>query len=249
MDEKSYIRHLCYELYKIDWERSHGITSQIKMDYIKDYYLGLSDDDSEYTYEDYLFEFGYNGELYACYNEFLENEYLDKEYICSLLDNENFKELYIPDSYDIVIYGIQFCNKGNQRKEMKMGYRSVVRIMTNLEGFEDMQEIAYQMQTENNLSLEYPKLPEPGADPLKCFDHYDAQENYLCFGWDWIKWYEEYQDVRFIMDVLEKANEANIAWQFMRLGEDNSDVENISSDSFYDNGLPIMSISVDIAYQ
>lgn len=91
------ISKLCYELYKVDWKHSHMITREIEMDSIKDYYEGLVDDDTEYTYEDYLNEFGYGGELYVCYEEFCDMEYHDKEYMCRLLDNEKLIELYYED--------------------------------------------------------------------------------------------------------------------------------------------------------
>lgn len=79
------IAHLCYELYKIDWEQEHKITPTRKIANVFDYYEGLVDDDETYTYKDYLDEFGYDGETYACYDEFLDNEYLDSDYMCSLL--------------------------------------------------------------------------------------------------------------------------------------------------------------------
>ena len=92
------ISKLCYELYKVDWKRNHIITTDRDMDSIKDYYDGLVDiDDAENTYNDYLEEFGYNGELYVCYEEFLENEYLEDDYICGLLDNEKLIAMYYKD--------------------------------------------------------------------------------------------------------------------------------------------------------
>lgn len=95
--EDSMISKLCYELYKVDWKHSHMITAEREMDSIKDYYEGLVDSDTEYTYNDYLEEFGYDGELYVCYEEFLDAEYLDEDYICSLLDNENLIDMYRKD--------------------------------------------------------------------------------------------------------------------------------------------------------
>ena len=91
------ISRLCYELYKVDWKHSHMITAEREMDSIKDYYEGLVDGDTEYTYNDYLEEFGYNGELYVCYEEFLDAEYLDEDYICNLLDNRNLIDMYRKD--------------------------------------------------------------------------------------------------------------------------------------------------------
>ena len=90
------IRKLCYELYKIDWKHSH-ITKEREMDSIKDYYEGLIDNDSEYTYEDYIEEFGYGGELYVCFEEFCDAEYYDVDYMCTLLDNDKLINIYHED--------------------------------------------------------------------------------------------------------------------------------------------------------
>ena len=90
------IRKLCYELYKIDWKHSH-ITKEREMDSIKDYYEGLVDNDSEYTYEDYIEEFGYNGELYVCFEEFCDTEYYDVDYMHTLLDNDKLINIYHED--------------------------------------------------------------------------------------------------------------------------------------------------------
>ena len=87
------IRKLCYELYKIDWKHFH-ITKEREMDSIKDYYDGLVNNDYEYTYEDYIEEFGYDGELYVCYEEFCDTEYYDVDYMCTLLDNDKLINIY-----------------------------------------------------------------------------------------------------------------------------------------------------------
>ena len=87
------IRELSYELYKMDWMRR--ISCDIQMDTLKDYYQETTEEDREvYTFEDYIFEFGYQGRLYACYNEFLRAEYLDESYMRSLFykNDELFKE-------------------------------------------------------------------------------------------------------------------------------------------------------------
>ena len=90
------IRKLCYELYKIDWKHSH-ITKEREMDSIKDYYEGLIDNDNEYTYEDYIEEFGYNGELYVCFEEFCDAEYYNVDYMRTLLDNDRLINIYHED--------------------------------------------------------------------------------------------------------------------------------------------------------
>lgn len=88
------ISELAYELYKIDWEKSHMITPEVKQDAMKDYFQGLVDFDGSYSFDDYIYEFGYSGgEIYACYDEFMNCEYLDEEYVKYLLNNDSlFKE-------------------------------------------------------------------------------------------------------------------------------------------------------------
>lgn len=90
------ISELCYELYKLDWKHSHMITKEIEMDSLKDYFKGTCSFD-ECSFAEYLEEFGYDGEIYACYEEFRDNEYLDKEYITELLDNDELIEIYYQD--------------------------------------------------------------------------------------------------------------------------------------------------------
>lgn len=92
------ISQLCYELYKIDWKHSHMITKDIEMDSLKNYFENARYfPDGNYSYYDYLEEHGYDGELYACYDEFCETEYLNKEYIKTLLDNEELLAVYYAD--------------------------------------------------------------------------------------------------------------------------------------------------------
>ena len=88
------IKQLCYELYKIDWKKQYQVN---EVSYIKDYYKGLVDNFSVYTYNDYLNEFGYNGEYYASYEEFLTAEYYNLDYITSLLNDDELIKLYIAD--------------------------------------------------------------------------------------------------------------------------------------------------------
>lgn len=69
---------------------NHGITRDIEMMFLKDYISGVTNGEfEEYPYEDYLKEFGYNGELYVCYEEFLDNEFLNFEYMEGLLSMED----------------------------------------------------------------------------------------------------------------------------------------------------------------
>lgn len=91
------IRKLAYELYKIDWERNHMITADRKMDAMKNYFEALMADETRLSYDDYLQEYGYDGELYVCYDEFIDNEYIEDDYICGLLDNPSLINMYYKD--------------------------------------------------------------------------------------------------------------------------------------------------------
>ena len=92
------IKKLCYELYKLDWKREHGITHDMTTDALKSYYEEFSED---YSFEDYLRDFGYEGKVYVCFDEFLANEYLEEEYICKLLDNTNLIDLYLQNIHPV----------------------------------------------------------------------------------------------------------------------------------------------------
>lgn len=98
------IRQLCYELYKTDWKHDM-ISKEREMDSLKSYYEYMEDMAfEEYTYNDYLEEFGYNEQLYVCYEEFLENEYLETNYIKHLLKNDKLFKLYLEDLWIVSSY-------------------------------------------------------------------------------------------------------------------------------------------------
>lgn len=88
------IKELCYELYKTDWMQR--ISADRQMDAWKNYYQDWDGRDNEACnfHDDYLSQNGYDGELYVSYDEFLESEYTDEEYIRQLLDNEELFEEY-----------------------------------------------------------------------------------------------------------------------------------------------------------
>ena len=93
------ISKYAYELYKIDWKRSHEITAEVELKYIQDYYNGFEEkgEDEDYSFEEYLEEVGYGGECYVCYDEFLDNEYLDGEYMEELIKDKKLIKLYHKD--------------------------------------------------------------------------------------------------------------------------------------------------------
>lgn len=92
------IKELAYTLYKLDWMRR--ISYDRKRDFVLNYYVDSKiKPTSDATLLDTLEEFGFDGELYACFEEFLENEYQDDSYIKELLPDEQYKE-YLADISD-----------------------------------------------------------------------------------------------------------------------------------------------------
>lgn len=96
------IKELAYELYKQDWIDNH-VTPKMSLDAIKNYYEAKQEciDDGypmSYSFDEWLEIEGYCGFLYVCYDEFCETEYLDKEYMVDLLDdNKMFVDMYLAD--------------------------------------------------------------------------------------------------------------------------------------------------------
>ena len=90
------IRELAYELYKMDWMRR--ISCGIQMDALKDYYQETTEEDrEEYTFEDYILEHGYQGQLYVCYEEFLEESRKTEEESKRLIQKINDSDKEVRD--------------------------------------------------------------------------------------------------------------------------------------------------------
>lgn len=85
------ITEMAYDLYKQDWIDQHT-TPHMRLKSIHDYYAYVQEcmelDDEPESYEDYLFEYGFDGSLYVCYDEFCDAEYQDQSYITNLLNND-----------------------------------------------------------------------------------------------------------------------------------------------------------------
>jgi hypothetical protein len=89
-----------YEAYKADWIASH-ISPERMTETFKEYTAALmeqfenSDWDacSHYTFEEFLDEQGYQGELYVCFEEFLGAEFRDYDYMTSLLGVEPYETM------------------------------------------------------------------------------------------------------------------------------------------------------------
>lgn len=81
------IRELCYELYKLNWLNTN-VSTRIQMDNLLDYYEVVENGSSE-SYEEYLGQNGFGYEIYVCFDEFIDFEYRDRDFIGELLADNN----------------------------------------------------------------------------------------------------------------------------------------------------------------
>lgn len=111
------IRSMLYCRYKKEWREDHVSEKARKELYEK--WQGLSDEDSLYydeddaryydTFEKYEEEVGYGGEVYVCYDEFIDYEYQDRGWLRRHSSDEELKFLCDNDpmlnfTFDDVIY-------------------------------------------------------------------------------------------------------------------------------------------------
>ena len=109
---KENMKKSIYELYQLHWLMNHGYSLSDAMFRMAQtaYAEGLYEDSSVVdclSYEkwtDILHDWqeeGFRGEMFACFEEFLETEYLEKDYVLFLLSQSNEKEelkrLYLED--------------------------------------------------------------------------------------------------------------------------------------------------------
>lgn len=82
------IADTAYGMYQLEWMKQHGYTLQDLMEQIDVQEHG----GSEATYMLTVFEDegGFNGECWVCKEEFMQNEFQDKEYMKQLLDTDLF---------------------------------------------------------------------------------------------------------------------------------------------------------------
>ena len=108
--DKKKFEDKCYEAYKLHWMLSHGVTLSEYLDGIAKSADEVKMDENPkkrtpreqlvYDSEDYfVYETGFgNGSCYVCKKEFLETEFLDKDYMHYLLglldDSQNLKAFY-----------------------------------------------------------------------------------------------------------------------------------------------------------
>lgn len=86
------LQEIAYELYKIDWIRDN-ITPELQLQVEREFWLESLEYEQEFNdvllWSNWIWDNGYHGSLYACFNEFLDYEYEDEEYMKYLLDEDS----------------------------------------------------------------------------------------------------------------------------------------------------------------
>ncbi len=120
-----------------------------------------------------------------------------------------------------------------------MGYRSEVKIVTTIEGFNEMKNyVDKYLHVESNATNNTSEMPYNLLDNLD-EKVLDEENNYVLFGWNYIKWYDMYyKDVIAVCKALKHLEEKNIPYQFVRIGEDPTDIEDRYSEGYFDTDMP-----------
>lgn len=91
------IESVAYEKYKADWLLSHRYSLQDFAAAILEYFLSEKDnfDPAPNPYEiitNWENDRGFGGEIYACFDEFLDTEFKDEDYMRQILTSDEFIE-------------------------------------------------------------------------------------------------------------------------------------------------------------
>lgn len=86
------IKKIAYEKYKLDWLLKHGYTLVDLVSELDKMQEENPDDSVSQLFVDWEYGFGFGSEVWACYQEFLENEYQNIFYMLQLLNWDESEE-------------------------------------------------------------------------------------------------------------------------------------------------------------
>lgn len=99
-----------------------------------------------------------------------------------------------------------------------MGYRSEVTLTMYKKDYEELLRQAIKERNNDVIDL------------IKYAGLY-RKADVITMHWDWVKWYEECPDIKFVMDFILLNN---VPYSFKRVGEETGDIEELSYDDEYD---------------
>ena len=92
---------IAYEKYKLDWMISHGHTLEELMHELNIMQKEENSSTISSLYEDWEYGFGFGGEIWACYDEFIECEFFDIDYMKNILTKHEYDVYlaYVNENY------------------------------------------------------------------------------------------------------------------------------------------------------
>ena len=101
-----------------------------------------------------------------------------------------------------------------------MGYRSEVALTL---GKDDMIRLFAEA-----------KLAKDGiSEFLECAKLIKHNNEYITLYWDWVKWYDGYDEVDFVTHFYKKLRDEDKDYAFKRIGEDNEDYESEFGEDYH----------------
>ena len=85
------IKKIAYEKYKLDWMLRHGYTLENLVGSLSDCMEDVNEDFVA-VFDIWESDYGFGSEIWACFDEFIDNEYQDKGYMTQLLNWEEYEK-------------------------------------------------------------------------------------------------------------------------------------------------------------
>ena len=76
------------------------------------------------------------------------------------------------------------------------------------------------------MNTTHKELMEYWGENFSWNDH----QQFLDFKLDYVKWYDDYPEIKTFMSFLNEIAELDFEYEFLRMGEDANDVESVTSD-------------------
>ena len=111
-----------------------------------------------------------------------------------------------------------------------MGYRSEVGMILSAESYE---LLVCELEKERVDRILNNNRPEKFYSTLELLDvmEEDGEQNLperstdIILYYSWIKWYDSYDEINFIERMLDMMEERDLAYSFLRIGEENQDID------------------------
>lgn len=118
-----------------------------------------------------------------------------------------------------------------------MGYRSDVRIVVSKAGYKELEAYVKEEALKYVANFDKTDYDYNLLNHLDVFKALPDDRQYV-IGWDYVKWYDGYEDVDIVMRGLQNLSDKGYNWVFDRIGEDYTDIEEqYNNDSLTDETL------------